>query len=363
MPVSKLTADCIWNSFHKSGKRHLIITGKRGSGKSSLLAKLFPKNVPGITTWAEREKAVFLRDNLSGETVQIGVFYPALPGLENKMILQSDGFAVLGIPALNRCIELPDPWVTIDEIGYLEVGCTAYIEALLKLFDKKQVAAVVRKQEIPFLKELCDRNDVFIIDLDDPFGNIGCVIMASGFGKRFGTNKLLSDFHGSPLFSRILDATDDIFSQRVVVTRYPEIAQYCEERGIQTILHSLPYRSDTVRLGIEALSNTNRCMFAPADQPLLRRETVVSLAFSSKNDPDNIWRTFCGNTPGSPVIFPKWSYKDLQDLPEGKGGSVIIKKYPERVRTVNARDIYELKDVDTPDDLNELLKIQAKTDS
>ena len=33
---------------------------------------------------------------------------------------------------------------------------------------------------------------------------LGCVIMASGTGQRFGGNKLLADFGGRPLISCIL---------------------------------------------------------------------------------------------------------------------------------------------------------------
>jgi len=140
------------------------------------------------------------------------------------------------------------------------------------------------------------------------------------------------------------------------VTRSEEVAALCEVRGVQTVVHSLPHRSDTVRLGLEAMHGIDRCMFATADQPLLRKETVCALALASANDPDSIWRTVCDGTPGSPVIFPKWAFPELQNLPEGKGGGAVIKKYPERLRTVSVRDMYELKDVDSPEDLLELRK-------
>ena len=288
--------------------------------------------------------------------MQVGAFDPALPGPGNQMVPLQDGFLSLGIPALARCMESDSPWITIDEIGYLEAQSQPYHEVLRKLLEKKYVAAVVRKQELPFLTELCNREDAFVVDLDHPFGNIGCVIMASGLGKRFGGNKLIADFHGEPLICRILDATEGVFSQRVVVTRSEEVASLCRERGIQMVLHSLPHRSDTVRLGLEAMPGIDRCMFATADQPLLRKETVSALALASGNDPDSIWRTDCDGTPGSPVIFPKWAFPELRNLPEGKGGGVVIKKYPERLRTVSVRDMYELKDVDSPQDLSELLE-------
>ena len=334
----------------------MILTGTRGSGKTTILHQLFRETLPGITTWAKPKQAVYLRDNISKETVQVGVFDPSLPGPGNQMVLLQDGFMTLGIPALMRCMESDSQWVTIDELGYLEAQCVPYHEALGRLLEKKQVAAVVRKQELPFFQELCNREDAFVVDLDDPFGNIGCVIMASGLGKRFGGNKLMADFHGKPMITRILDATEGIFAQRVVVTRSKEVAELCRDRGIQTVLHSLPHRSDTVRLGMEAMPDIDRCMFATADQPLLHRETVASLSLASAIDPGSIWRTACEDIPGSPVIFPNWTFPELLNLPEGKGGGAVIKKYLARLHTVTVQDMYELKDVDCPEDLEELLK-------
>jgi molybdenum cofactor cytidylyltransferase len=334
----------------------LILTGTRGSGKTTLLNGLFPEKLPGLTTWAKPKQAVYLQDNTSGETVQVGVFDGSLPGPGNQMVLLQDGFAALGVPALMRCMESDSPWITIDEIGYLEAQSEVYHNVLRQLLEKKQAAMVIRKQDLPFLQELCCREDCFVVDLDDPFGSIGCVIMASGLGRRFGGNKLMADFHGQPMICRILDATEGIFAQRLVVTRSEEVASLCAERGIQTVLHSLPHRSDTVRLGLEAMDKIDRCLFATADQPLLRKETISALALASANDPDLIWRTICDGTPGSPVIFPQWAFSELRNLPEGKGGGVVIKKYPERLRTVNVRDMYELKDIDRPKDLEELLE-------
>ena len=109
------------------------------------------------------------------------------------------------------------------------------------------------------------------------FPKVGCVIMASGLGKRFGSNKLLADFNGSPMFLRALQASDNLIEDRVVVTRHPDIADICQKRGVKTVLHEFPHRSDTIRLGLEALGDVDGCLFLPADQPLLRRETVAKL--------------------------------------------------------------------------------------
>ena len=358
MPACRLTADCIWNSFRSSGKRHLLLTGSRGSGKSTLLRQLFPHPVPGLTTWAQPGQAVFLKENETGETAAIGEFHPTQAKFENQMKPRAEGFLSLGIGALERLWLQESPWVSIDEIGYLESECQPYQDAILSLMAHKRLAAVVRKQSLPFLQALCRREDVFLVDMDAPFGDTGCVIMASGMGRRFGGNKLMADFGGQPLICRILDATEGIFAKRVVVTRHEDVAALCRSRGVPVVLHRLPYRSDTVRLGLEALGEMERCMFCPADQPLLRRETVIFLSLCAAND-DFIWRTCSEGIPGSPVVFPQWALPLLASLPEGKGGGAIIKKYPERVHTLSVRDKAELMDIDTPEDLKILQAIWA----
>jgi len=187
------------------------------------------------------------------------------------------------------------------------------------------------------------------------FPKLGCVIMASGLGKRFGGNKLMADFHGEPMIQRALRATDGLFSKRVVVTRHESVAALCRELGASVVLHDLPHRSDTVRLGLEALGDLDACMFLPGDQPLLRRETVAMLLEIQKENPDSIIRPAYEDTEGSPVLFPSWAFPELKTLPEGKGGGVVIKKYPHAVCRVAIANPFELADADTPETL-ELLK-------
>ena len=164
------------------------------------------------------------------------------------------------------------------------------------------------------------------------FPKLGCVIMASGLGKRFGSNKLMADFHGEPMIQRALRATDGLFVKRVVVTRHENVAALCREMGAEVVLHDLPHRSDTVRLGLKALGDLDACMFLPGDQPLLRRETVAMLLENWKDNPNSIVRPVYEDTEGSPVLFPAWAFSELLDLPEGKGGGVVIKNHPHAVQ-------------------------------
>ena len=187
------------------------------------------------------------------------------------------------------------------------------------------------------------------------YPKIGCVIMASGLGKRFGGNKLMAEFHGKPMILKALDATEGLFSHRVVVTRHESVASLCRELDVDAVLHDLPGRNDTVRLGLDALGDLDCCMFLPGDQPLLRRETVMELVESWREAPEKIVRPAHGDTVGSPVLFPSWTFPELKVLPEGRGGSLVIREHPHDVVCVPVSDPFELADADTPETL-ELLK-------
>ncbi len=203
---------------------------------------------------------------------------------------------------------------------------------------------------------------------------VGCVIMASGLSRRFGANKLLADFCGQPMLCRAFAATaTPCIAARIVVTRSAEVQALCRARGVPVLLHSLPGRNDTVRLGLSALleqqPELGGCMFLPGDQPLLRRETVEAMTERFCREPSSQWQketereifrlgAVAENDPaplvGSPVLFGSSFFPELLTLPENKGGNVLLKKYPAQVRTVCIADSAELLDADTPQVLQQL---------
>ena len=196
----------------------------------------------------------------------------------------------------------------------------------------------------------------------------GCVLMASGLSTRFGSNKLLAQFDGQPLLCRAFAATDTPqLSARIVVTRSAQVQALCKAQGVPVLLHALPGRNDTVRLGLSALlaqhPELTGCMFLPGDQPLLRRATVDQLltAFAqTQKETERVilrlgWRAG-GAEPllGSPVLFGSGHFDALRALPEGKGGGVVIRQHPGCVRAVYAQSAEELEDADTVERLEAL---------
>ena len=310
-----------------------------------------------MTSWAEPGKGVYLRENSTGQTVMVGRFDGTLPGPENRMRPLTETFRTDGVAVLQRCRRAAGEWMSIDEIGFLETGCPEYCRAILDLMGQKRLIAVVRKQNLPFLRALCSRKDAFLVDMDAPFGILGCVIMASGLGKRFGGNKLMANFGGRPLIQYALDATTDIFASRVVVTRHRDVAALCRRQQVEVVFHDLPRRSDTVRLGIKAVQAAvpvSGCLFCPADQPLLSWQTVAALALCAANAPAAIWRPAWQGQPGAPVLFPLRTFNELENLPSGHGGGIVLKRYPGDIRLLPLCSQWELADVDTPEQLSRL---------
>lgn len=182
---------------------------------------------------------------------------------------------------------------------------------------------------------------------------LGCVLMASGLGRRFGADKLMADFDGSPLISRAIEATGGLFDKRVLLTRSAAAAEYARARGVQVHLHALPRRSDAMRLGLGEMAEMDGCLFCPCDQPLLTRQTVAALAAAFARQPETIWRPAAEGQPGAPVVFPRWAFAELAAVQQG-GGSAVAAAHPDKVRLLEV-DAWELFDVDTPADLSAAL--------
>lgn len=222
--------------------------------------------------------------------------------------------------------------------------------------------------------------------------------MASGVGARFGGNKLMAELCGAPLVGHVVRATDGLFSRRVVVTCHADVAALCETLGAQVILHDEPCRNDTVRLGMEAMDGCDTVTFVQGDQPLIRPASIVALLRAAERDAAGaarrdavecdvdaaaeydaaesdvagavkhdavgcnaaesgvarIWRTSFDGVPGAPVLFPSWAFDELRSLPRGKGGGFVAKTHAECVRTIEVSSEWELFDVDTRDDLEQL---------
>ena len=121
---------------------------------------------------------------------------------------------------------------------------------------------------------------------------IGCVLMAAGFGRRFGGNKLTAELgYGETLIDRALSTIPaDKLDRVVVVTQYPQVAAPAEKYGFTSLHNPHPERgqSESIRIGLAALEDCDAVLFLVADQPKLQKETVSRLLDFAAAHPDRI---------------------------------------------------------------------------
>ena len=167
--------------------------------------------------------------------------------------------------------------------------------------------------------------------------------MASGFGRRFGSNKLLAEVDGVPLYHRAMAALAPAeFDRAVVCSPYPQILAGGAAEGI----------SASIRLGLARMSDLDGVLFAVCDQPWLTTKSIIRLKKSFLESPDAIYALSWQGRRGNPVVFPADLFGELAALTGDTGGGAVIRRHPERLRLVEAFSPNELLDVDNPEALS-----------
>lgn len=183
---------------------------------------------------------------------------------------------------------------------------------------------------------------------------VGCVLMAAGFGRRFGGNKLLIQTNGTPLYERAMEVLAPVpFARRVVVSRYPDVLRAGLFRGFAPIWNAAAGEgiAATVRLGAAALEGLDGALFAVCDQPLLTTESILRLLQSFVQSPTDIHALSWRGQRGNPVLFPASCFSELRALTGDRGGGKVAARHPEQVVLVEAASPQELWDIDCPEDL------------
>lgn len=188
---------------------------------------------------------------------------------------------------------------------------------------------------------------------------IGCVLMAAGFGRRFGGNKLTAELGcGETLIDRALSTIPaDKLDRVVVVTQYPQVAAPAEKYGFTSLHNPHPERgqSESIRIGLAALEDCDAVLFLVADQPKLQKETVSRLLDFAAAHPDRIVGLGHNGRRGNPCLFPARFFPELLSLEGDVGGSAVIKRHLDDLLLFEAPET-ELRDVDTKEALEALKK-------
>lgn len=192
---------------------------------------------------------------------------------------------------------------------------------------------------------------------------IAFIYMASGFGSRFGSNKLLAWFGDRELYrcglecliraSETLRSEDGYDTEVVVVSQYNEILDQASLWGLKAVHNKYSAEGITasLRLGTEAAGEeTDLYLFSVADQPYMEASTLAGFLRGFIGSGRGIGCLCHNGRRGNPAVFNSSYRSELLSLTGDRGGSVIMKSHPEDVWTMEAPE-GELKDIDRAEDL------------
>ena len=210
---------------------------------------------------------------------------------------------------------------------------------------------------------------------------IGMILLAAGYGRRFGSNKLFYEIDGQPMYLRVLNQLiqakkklrgnkkenenkenneeNNKENNRVsleqapeleiaVVTQYQEIEETVKSKGVTVLINHHPEQgiSSSLKTGLEYFKDTDACLFAVADQPWLTSGAVAGLVRLFLKSGKGIACVSKGNQPGNPCIFASKYYSELMTLTGDRGGKKVLKQHLEDTAYFEVTDGRELEDVD-----------------
>jgi molybdenum cofactor cytidylyltransferase len=183
---------------------------------------------------------------------------------------------------------------------------------------------------------------------------IAGILLAAGFARRMGRQKLLLAFRGKPIVRWAAETLAPHVEDLVVVTGQ-------EDGGVREALTGLRVRfarnprphdgqGSSIAVGVAALKPwTRAALIALGDQPRLPVEVVPALLAAWERSGKAIAAPLYRGTQGTPVLFAASVFGELGVLQGDAGARSVVQARPERVELL-ALDLPMPGDVDTPED-------------
>jgi len=190
--------------------------------------------------------------------------------------------------------------------------------------------------------------------------NIRGILLAAGYSKRFGSNKLLhplpagSPDAGTPIAlaaaRHFVEALPE--SVAVIRPRAQRVGKMLREAGCNTVVCKNAAEGMGVSLaeGVRAAADAHGWVVALADMPYLRPETIRVVA-AALSDGAAIAAPAYRGERGHPVGFARRFLDDLSGLRGDAGAREILKAHPDWITLYEVDDPGVLRDIDEPSDL------------
>ncbi len=218
-----------------------------------------------------------------------------------------------------------------------------------------------------------------LVDDEEPVQSMALILMASGYGRRFGGNKLLCPYRGKPLYRWGLDAlleakrllecpfpcketdgfTDNpgavcepVQAKVMVVSRYDGILNEENYSGRVQMVENPDYAegiAGSVRAGTRAAFADDSCgavAFFVADQPHLDGKEIARFLREYLCSGKTMGCLFTDH-PGNPAVFRRGMETELLSLTGDAGAGRLLREHPEKVHHYIV-DEAKWKDMDLP---------------
>lgn len=190
--------------------------------------------------------------------------------------------------------------------------------------------------------------------------NIRGVLLAAGYARRFGSNKLLhplppgSENAGVPIAlaaaRRFVEALPEPVA--VIRPRAQKLGKMLRGAGCNTVVckNAAEGMGASLAEGVRAAADAHGWVVALADMPYIKPETVRVIARALSEGAAIAAPSYRGER-GHPVGFARRFLDELSGLHGDTGARGILKAHPDWITLYEVDDPGVLRDVDEPSDL------------
>ena len=183
---------------------------------------------------------------------------------------------------------------------------------------------------------------------------IAGVVLAAGFSRRMGRQKLLLQLQGKPVVRWAVERLAPHVEDLVVVTGQDDapIREALAGLAVRFAVNPAPQagQGSSIAVGVAALKPWTRAvLIALGDQPRLPDAVVPALVEALARSGKAIVAPVYRGTQGNPVLFSAVVFAELRALTGDTGARAVVAADPARVERV-ALDLPMPPDVDTPED-------------
>jgi len=186
------------------------------------------------------------------------------------------------------------------------------------------------------------------------------ILLAAGYSKRFGSNKLLQALPegvpeaGTPIglaaARHFIEALPETVA--VVGPRAQKLGKLLRDAGCTTVVckNAGEGMGTSLAAGVRATSDANGWIVALADMPFIRPDTIRIVAKALREGAAIAAPSFRGER-GHPVGFTRRFYDELALLHGDHGARELLQQHCDRVTLYEVDDPGVLRDIDKPSDL------------